>query len=215
VSLASVAQAVRAATTTAATSQATGALARCPVAAVHVFGAAAGVAYRPDQAEVARRAAVSLGSITQRDVLEVLMGLPVGMPVPVHALSERDRRVLRRAPHGAVDSDAADLVRRVVAPVSAQFAVVAARTWREGLVTAGRFAPLCMRAMLLPAPPEDADHAAMQASFYGIGICVFTAGTLRMLVEPQPYVRQRHTSAQWWFAEEVYRQTACLGSAGP
>jgi hypothetical protein len=188
----------------------------CPSVVVDVFGAAAGVAYRADQVETARRVAVGLGSVTQREVLEVLMGLPVGLPVPARELGYRDRRLLGRMPRGVVDEhDAGHLVRRAVAPVSARFAVVAARTWREGLVKAGRFAPLCARAMLLPAAPEDLDDAGMQASFYGIGICVFTVGTLRVLVEPQPYVRQRHSSAQWWFAEEVYRQIACAGVSAP
>lgn len=54
----------------------------------------------------------------------------------------------------------------------------------------------------------------MQASFYGIGICVFVAGTLRMLVDPEPYVGHRHTSARWWFAEEIYRQVTASVTAG-
>jgi len=29
---------------------------------------------------------------------------------------------------------------------------------------------------------------------------------LRMLITPRPYVRRRHTPAQWWFAEDAYRQ---------
>jgi hypothetical protein len=53
----------------------------------------------------------------------------------------------------------------------------------------------------------------MQASFYGIGICVFTTGALRMLVEPAPYVRHRHTPAQWRFAEEIYRQVIASATA--
>lgn len=45
---------------------------------------------------------------------------------------------------GVVDSDGGHVVRRAVAPVSVRFAVVAARSWREGLVKAGRFAPFCV-----------------------------------------------------------------------
>jgi hypothetical protein len=203
VSRAGVAQAVRAAVTT---SNTTDELTQSASAVVRIFGAAAGVAYLPDQTETARRGTVGLGPITQRDVLDVLMGLPVGLPVAAQAVTKRERRLLRRAPHGAVENDADHLVRRAVAPVSVRFAVVGARTWWEGLTKVGRFAPFCARAMLLSALPADLDDARMQASFYGIGICVFAAGTLRMLAEPEPYIRLRHTSAQWWFAEEIYRQ---------
>lgn len=146
-------------------------------------------------------------------MLDALMNLPVGGLVPAHEMAERERRLLRRAPRGVVEDDGVHFVRRAVPPVSARFAVVAARAWREGLVKAGRFAPFCARAMLLSAPPTDLDDAAAQASFYGIGICVFTAGTLRMLVEPAPYVRHRHTSAQWRFAEEIYRQVTASATA--
>lgn len=180
----------------------------CPSAVVRLFGAAAGVAYRPDPSEIARRATAGLAAITQRDVLDVLMGLPAGLPVSAASLTARDRRILRRAPHGVMDRDHDHLVRRAVPPMSARFVVVAAHTWRDGLAKAGRFAPFCARAILLPTSPADVDDARMQASYYGIGLCVFTAGALRMLVDPQPYVRQRHSSAQWWFAEELYRQVA-------
>jgi hypothetical protein len=205
VSRAGVVEAVQAAVRT---SEVADEWARCPSAVVRLFGAAAGVAYRPDPAEIARRAVVGLGAISQRDVLDVLMGLPAGLPVAAGSLTTRDQRVLRRAPYGAVERHTDHLVRQAVPPVSARFAVVAARSWREGLVKAGRFAPFCARAILLPTPPVDLDDARMQASFYGIGLCVFIAGTLRMLVDPQPYIRQRHSSAQWWFTEELYRQLA-------
>ena len=36
--------------------------------------------------------------------------------------------------------------------------------------------------------------------------CVFTEKRQQTLVQPRPYVRMRHTPAQWWFADEVHRQ---------
>ncbi|MGW5722826.1 hypothetical protein ACWEVP_42110 [Amycolatopsis sp. NPDC003865] len=207
-SRAGVAEAVRAAMTA---SPVADELVRCPSAAVRMFGAAAGVAYRPDETELTRRTTAGLGPITHRGVLDALWSLPTGLPVATAKLNERERKLLQRAPRGAVESDVSHIVRLAVAPVSVRFAVVAARTWREGLVKAGRFAPFCARAMLLPEAPSDLDDAQVQAGFYGIGICVFSSGKLQMLAEPERYVRSRHSSAQWWFAEEIYQQLTATG----
>lgn len=212
-SRAGLAQAMRAAATAAPVAGGVGDLARYPTAMVRVFGAVAGVAYRSDPAEMTRRRAVGCGAITGRAELDALMNIPVGVPVDGRALSERERRLLQRLPRGAVETDGSRLVRRAVAPLLVTFAIVGARSWQEGLVKAGRFAPFCARAMLLATPPSDLDDAAVQASFYGIGVGVVTAERLRMLVDPVPYVRHRHTSAQWRFAEEIYRQVTASGTA--
>ncbi|WP_370945335.1 hypothetical protein AB5J62_40640 [Amycolatopsis sp. cg5] len=207
-----VAEAVRAAVTN---TRAFSELESCPSARVRLFGAAAGIAYVPDAVEVARRETMGIGAITQRGVLDALMGLPVGVPVSEADLNGREQQLLRRAPGGIVECDAGGrLVRRAIAPMSVRFALVAASTWREGLRKAGRFAPFCARAMLLATPPADLEDARAQASFYGIGICVFSAGELQVLQDPQPYVRQTHTSAHWWFAEEIYRQLELTASPG-
>jgi hypothetical protein len=60
--------------------------------------------------------------------------------------------------------------------------------------------------MLLPTAPKDLDDARVQASFYGIGLWVLVAGELRTLVDAEPFVRMRHSSGQWSFAEEIHRQ---------
>ncbi|SMD27627.1 hypothetical protein [Kibdelosporangium aridum] len=206
-----VAEAVRAAVRTSDLDERTW----CPSVAMRLFGGVVDVAYCLDESEHARRVAAGVGAVTQRGVLDALMGLPVGLPVAVHDLSERERHLLQRVPHGVVDYDGRNVVRRAVAPLSVRFAMVTARSWREGLRKAGQFAPFCARAMLLPATPSDVDDACAQASFYGVGVCVFESGRLRMLVDPQPYVRHQHSAAQWRFAEEVYRQVmASANGAG-
>jgi hypothetical protein len=203
VSRAGVAEAARAVVTT---QHVPDSLERCASAVVRVLDTTVGVAYLPDLTEISRRQAVGLGAITQMDLLDALMGLPAGLPVAVDDLSVRERRLLRGAPEGVVDIVGGRCTRRAVAPVSAQFVVVASRTWKEGLRSAGQFAPFCSRAMLLRSIPDDLENARMQASFFGIGICVFTGRGLQMLVDPQSYVRQRHSCGRWWFSEELYGQ---------
>lgn len=189
-------------------------LERSSSAVVRMFNTTAGVAYLSNTAEIARRQVSGLAALTQLDLLDVLMGLPIGLPVAVEDLTGRERRLLRRAPAGVVDIVDGQCVRQVTPPLSPQFAVVASRTWKDGLRSAGQFAPFCSRAMLLRSVPEDLDDARVQASFFGIGICVFASSGLQMLVDPQPYVRHRHSCGQWWFAEELHGQVIASGLGG-
>jgi hypothetical protein len=175
-------------------------------AVVRMFGAATGIAYLPDLAEIGRRSEVALGAITDRAVLDAMMGLPVGIPIAAGCVTQRERHQLARAPRGVVDYDGGHLVRRAVAPVAVVLAVVRARRWPQGLVAAGRFAPFCARAVVLPVAPVDLDQASVQAAFWGVGLAVATGEAVRVLVEPEPYVRHRHSAGQWRFAEEIHRQ---------
>ncbi len=79
--------------------------------AVSLFGVRAGVAYCLDHHEVSRRDALGLGAITDRCVLDGLIGLPVGIPVSVAALPERHGRLFRRVPAGLIEFDGDQVVR--------------------------------------------------------------------------------------------------------
>lgn len=185
----------------------------CGGAVVRLFGTVAGVAYTADRVETARRDLIGLGPLVGRDLLNVLLGLPLGLPVATADLSPRERQVLATAPTGVLDHEDDHLIRKVGRPVTPRFAVISARSWRAGLVHAGRFAPFCARAILLPETPTDLADARVEASFYGIGVCTFAAGALQMLVDPEPFVCARHSPTQWWFAEEIYRQISERSSA--
>jgi hypothetical protein len=198
------AAAVRAATSASVVADA--GLTDCHGTVVRIFGTAAGVAYRLDHAEVTRRREHQLGALTDMDVLDALMGLPIGVPVERSVLAKAELALVDRLPAGVVEHRGEQLVRLAAAPLSVQSAVVAARTWKAGLRQAGRFAPFCVRAMLLSAIPADLGDLKAQASFFGVGVGVSVDGQMRMLVEPAPYTRTRHTPAQWWFAEEAWRQ---------
>jgi hypothetical protein len=176
------------------------------VADVRVLGTAVELTYVPDEREAARRSAAGLGAVDRRDVLDVLLGLPLGSPVAVDDLTPPERSVLRSAPEGAVERRPGSVVRWAAAPLFPVMAVVRARSLRPGLVRAGRFAPFCARAVLLASPPRDEQYARVQASFYGIGVLVAVGGEVRAIAAPRPHVRRRHSAGHWWFAEEVHRQ---------
>ena len=89
----------------------------CRVALLRMFGTLAGVAYRPDRVEVERRRVGRSGALTRLDVLDVLMGLPVGLPVARKDLTATERTLVAGAVAGAVEGHDGLIVRRAVAPV--------------------------------------------------------------------------------------------------
>jgi hypothetical protein len=159
------------------------------------------------EAEAERRRQVGMGAITSPDVLQLLLGLPIGSPVPMAALTGPERSILRSAPRGALSVQDGSVVRLAEPPIEAGLAMAPARSWRRGLERAGRFAPFCSRAMVLRTRPRDLGVLRMEADFYGIGVIIAGDGAEpEMVVPPAPFRRNRFTAAGWLFLEETYRQ---------
>ena len=176
---------------------------------VKMMGVEALICYRLDAREHVRRQRAGTGSIRAADVLELLLGLPVGIPVPVASLTRREQAALVVAPPGSVVVRDGEATRQVVPPVTVDLALVAARSWRSGLTMAGRFAPFAARAMVLRRRPADLAEVRLQAGFYGVGVIVLVDDRpAEVLVEPAPFRRRRFTAAGWRFLEEVYRRVA-------
>lgn len=173
---------------------------------VSIMGTSALVRYRLEDLEVTRRKASRLCDISSPDVLNLLLDLPIGLPVPVKSLTRWERLALRTAPKGAVSIANGEVTRKAVAPIAVDLAIVPARTWRAGLQAAGRFAPFCARMMVLGSPPRNLDALSAQASFYGIGVAVADQEEPRLVVMPEGFRRKRFTAAGWQFLEAVYRQ---------
>ncbi|MCK9895234.1 hypothetical protein [Frankia sp. AgB32] len=160
----------------------------------------------PDPTETARRTQAGLGAVTDVPVLEMLLGLPHGLPVPPGALSDRDRRALAAAPAGCADHGPDGIVRQARPPLTPALAVVSAiRGWRAGLEQAGRYAPFCARAVVVPRAPRDLLAACVEADFYGVGLVVVSESEVDVLVTPEPYRARRVTARRWWLAEQVHR----------
>lgn len=170
-----------------------------------IMGTEALICYQFHDSEHARRRRAGPGTISSADVLELLLSLPIGMPVPVASLTGRERAALKSAPRGAVSVCDGQVTRHAMAPVMVELALVVARTWRDGLEVAGRFTPFCARAMVLRRRPADLVGVQLQAGFYGVGVIVVDDQSAEMLVEPAPFQRLRFTAAGWRFLEDVYR----------
>ena len=163
-----------------------------------------------DPAEHRRRQLAGLGAVLNWAVLDLLMDLPVGEPVPVGVV-ERD--LLRCLPPGAVEVTATHITRLAVRPCRVHRAVISGTATRRNLDRVGRFAPFCARTLLIPKPPRRPDFLS-EADFWGIGVALEHAdGGHEVLVPEQAWIPRRHTVIGWRFAEEAYGQvTAQLNS---
>lgn len=155
-----------------------------------------------DSAEHARRTAVGLGGICSYGQLDLLLGLPVGMPVPVAALDAGDRRTLKRLPAGAVTVTSGMVARHAVRPCRVVLATVRGTVTQATMTQAGRFAPFCPRTIITPTRPRG--NLLFEADFYGIGVVLDQGGRQETLVEPRPWRLMRHTCSGWAFVERAY-----------
>jgi len=164
-----------------------------------------------DPHEARRREQAGVGAVTDIDVLDLFLGLPLGVPVGRTALSGRERRALSKTPSGCVETDAGTVTRLARPPLTVALAIVTARSWRRGLEDAGRFAPFCARAVVLDRPPRDLATACAEADFFGVGLLVTTGSDVDVLVPPEPHRPGRAATRSWWFAEDVYRAYLAAG----
>jgi hypothetical protein len=171
-----------------------------------MFGARAWLTASVNHAEWRRRERAGLNALTRLDVLDGLLGLPLGLPVPVQGLTTHERRIVSQLPPGVVDQPGDLVIRRAEPVVECFFALVFARTWSAGLVDALKFAPFCARLTVLESRPADETAACLEASYYGVGLAIQARNDHTMLMPPEPLVRRRVTAAGWWFTEEIYRQ---------
>jgi hypothetical protein len=175
------------------------------VARVRLFGTRAWVAYRPDHDQRQLRRAHAVGPILGLDLLDTLMSLPAGLPVPLSALSQASRRRLRRLPEGTLTWTHSTVTRQVAPPLMPLLAMVQGTGWAKGLRAASRFAMYCARLLVVAELPPDRDVALAEASYYGVGIALRRSETLKIVVEPEAFSDWQPTPAWWWFTEEIYR----------
>jgi len=184
-----------------------------PTVPVRIFGTTAQLTVEINDAEHDRRTRAGLGALPEWAMLDGLLNLPLGWPVNIADLTDTERRLVARLPDSAVEHRAlidATVIRRVQPVLRVLDATVRARTWRTGLARVSRFAPYCLRSLLLlgDLPHSEHEHARLECCYHGVGL-ITTTNTGRVpLVSPEPFPRATRVPAacRWWFTEEVYRQ---------
>ena len=171
-----------------------------------VLGTHAWMAFRCNLPEMARRSACGLREVLAWDLLDTLMDLPAGLPVPATALSRPARRRVQAAPAGVLRVIDGQVIRELVPPVTPLLGVITSRDWTGGLARASRFAPYCRRMVIGPEFPADSD-LLRTAAHLGIGVAVRSkAKSAEVLLEPEPVHDWQPTTAWWRFCETIYGQ---------
>jgi len=167
------------------------------------------IAFRYDQSEARRRAAYGLGPVLAWDLLDTIMDLPAGLPVPAAALARPARRRVFRAPPGVVRISDGQVIRDLVPAVTPLLAIITARDWAGGLARASRFAPYCRRMVVGPRL-ATAGEVLQTAGRLGIGVAVRRGGAqaAEVLLEPEPVEDWQPTTAWWRFSEVIYGYAA-------
>ncbi|MEU4351778.1 hypothetical protein [Streptomyces sp. NPDC023838] len=176
------------------------------IGTLSMFGVDAVVAYRQQGQECERRARAGMTKLNKLHVLELLMNLPLGESVALASLGDREKRVLRQVPNGALVRHDRAVVREATHPLRVDLAVVPGSSWTAAKEKAEWFTPFCARAVMVDRPLRRRDDAVMEAEFYGIGLLVAVGRDVEVVVPPRPFVRRRHTAAGWQFLEEAYNQ---------
>jgi hypothetical protein len=162
-----------------------------------------------DTVEHGRRQGFADRHIDSPDVLDLLLSLPVGAPVPFQNLTIHQQDAVRRSPGMAVQVDQPRLgdvmvTRLALRPCRVLLASVKSATaCKTALSSASRFAPFCARQVVVqrrPVWPET----LIEFDFWGVGLVLESGGKTETLVAPKPWRPMRHTPAGWRFAEQAY-----------
>ncbi len=174
------------------------------VTRAQILDTSAWIAFRYDRSEAARRAGCGLGAVLAWDLLDTLMDLPAGLPVPAAALARPARRRVSGAPAGVVRISGGQVIRDLVPAVTPLLAIITAREWAGSLARASRFAPYCRRMVVGPRLTTAAEVLQI-AGRLGIGVAVRGgAGAADVLLEPEPVGDWQPTTAWWRFCETIY-----------
>ncbi|ALG10211.1 hypothetical protein AOZ06_27940 [Kibdelosporangium phytohabitans] len=171
---------------------------------MRIFNTDATIVHTTHEGEHVRRQAIGLGHVNSLALLDVLMDLPVGTPVPISSVDTPNLRVLRKAPGGVVRVAGSAVTRLLMPVVTPVLAVVYASGWRDGLADASEFASYLPRMFVVDELPGNSDEALAEASWYGIGVAVGPPSAPAIVLEPEPLPDWQPTAAWWRFCERVY-----------
>lgn len=158
-----------------------------------------------DQTEHARRVALGLGAISDRQLLTALWELPYALDVPTKRIPGWASARLTGTALPVVSADS-DLLQRVVHPPLTVSGVLAVgRSLDRPLRRVGQLSAVAPMAVVVQHQVEADDPVLLEAALYGVGVGCSTRGALTRISEPEPVI-PRPGPFLWWIAELAYQQ---------
>ncbi|WP_152364941.1 hypothetical protein [Microlunatus speluncae] len=171
-----------------------------------------------DALELERRERHRALPILSLDLLNLLVTMPLRLPVQADSFSDFDWRILEAGSRrGVVNIFSVDghlaATRCAAPPLTVQHVTVTTRNWRTGLTTASRFAPYSSRELILERLPADDLQLRLEADYLGVGVSVRGSDPdmpIRQIIEPASFAPARYTGASWLFAERLLTRRTVL-----
>lgn len=154
-----------------------------------------------DLEEHRRRVNLGVGAVTTLYLLDALLRLPLGGPVPRQDLLPRDQERLSEVAAGLVEESVQGLV-RCVRPVAEVVGVRVTRgRWSARLRQAATFARCVPTEIVVSRPPSTEEM--LEADYLGVGVTGNQTLAGRRFVRPR-IPRASFEAVDWLFSEHVY-----------
>lgn len=158
-----------------------------------------------EESEHARRAAVQLGAITDRELLTALWELPAGLEISASALPAWTVDRLQNVPAAVVAEGGDSLVRAARPPVRISGALAIGRRFDSVLRRVGQVSALAPMAVIVQRAIDPADAGLLNAQLFGVGVGTALDGVITPLVEAAPVVPTPGPYL-WLIAELAYEK---------
>ena len=164
-----------------------------------------------EAAEHYRRRRLGLGALADLALLNVLMDLPLGLPVPSTDLPASAREVLASAPPGVIVDDGEWVTRLAEPAVVVHAAVVAGVGWRRLIRTGSVFTGVCQSVVVLERRPPQLRTRLWEAELLGVGVWLRDGAGLCEVLPPQVFHLRYVKPARWRFLENAYASHLAAG----
>src|SRR5262245_2278724 len=157
---------------------------------------------RPNPEEHSRRATLGLGAVTDPALLDLLLGLPLGIPVddPVAWIETADQQqgIVGRAPDGRT------VTRHLDMPLHIEAVIVSAASGRDlrAVQDASLFASFSRR-WVATARRHVPDVTVLEAKLFGVGLMRQSG---QILLDAEPPIAPITDCWTWLLREKTYRR---------
>lgn len=154
--------------------------------------------------EVERRRRAGTGPVRSLVLLDALLNLPLQQPIRLADLTERESRLLDKAPPGCLEYRDGHVTRILQKPLTVAAVLVSRHRWRVALRAAASYRTLSQGIVVLTKAVTE--QVIWEADAAGVGVWIedHVAGELHEQLPSEPFIPRYVKAAGWLFAERAY-----------